>query len=54
MRSIFLIGVAAQGEFVGLDQVNVLIPRELIGAGEAEVRLTVDGQPLNVVTIRVQ
>jgi|GEM_PF-1787290 len=49
-----VIGVAEQGEFVGLDQVNVIIPRSLIGAGEVEVRLTVDGVLANVVTIAVQ
>ena len=30
--------------FVGLDQVNLLIPRALIGRGEVDVVLTVDGQ----------
>ena len=30
--------------FVGLDQVNLLIPRTLIGRGEVDVVLTVDGQ----------
>ena len=49
-----VIGVAAQGQFVGLDQVNALIPRDLIGAGEVEVRMTVDGRLANVVTITVQ
>ncbi len=31
--------------FVGLDQVNLLIPRALIGRGEVDMVLTVDGQP---------
>jgi uncharacterized protein (TIGR03437 family) len=30
--------------FVGLDQINLLIPRALIGRGEVDVVLTVDGQ----------
>jgi uncharacterized protein (TIGR03437 family) len=37
--------------FVGLDQVNLLIPRALIGRGEVDVVLTIDGQvapPLKV------
>jgi len=49
-----VIGVAEQGEFVGLDQVNVIIPRSLIGAGEVEIRLTVDGVLANVVTVAIQ
>ncbi len=43
----------AQGAFVGLDQVNVLVPASLRGRGEVEVLLTVDGQAANPVTIRV-
>jgi len=53
-QSAQVIGVAEQGEFVGLDQINVIIPRSLIGAGEVEIRLTVDGVLANVVTISVQ
>ncbi len=44
----------AQGGFVGLDQINLEVPRELIGRGEVEVELTVDGQTVNVVTINVK
>ncbi len=49
-----VIGVAPQGQFVGLDQVNILVPRSLLGAGVVEVRLTVDGVSTNVVTVRVE
>ena len=41
-----------QGEFVGLDQLNVALPRSLAGRGEVDVRLTVEGvaaNPLKVV-----
>jgi uncharacterized protein (TIGR03437 family) len=31
--------------FVGLDQINLLIPRSLVGRGEVDVIVTVDGQP---------
>jgi uncharacterized protein (TIGR03437 family) len=44
----------AQGSLTGLDQVNVLIPRSLIGRGEAAVALTVDGKVANPVTINVK
>jgi uncharacterized protein (TIGR03437 family) len=36
----------------GLDQVNVLIPRSLIGRGQVDLVLNVDGRPAN--TVRVQ
>lgn len=44
----------AQGGFVGLDQVNIEVPRALLGRGEVEVELIVDGQTTNVVTINIR
>jgi uncharacterized protein (TIGR03437 family) len=43
----------AQGGFVGLDQANVRLPRSLIGRGEVNVVLTVDGKLSNTVTIKI-
>jgi uncharacterized protein (TIGR03437 family) len=43
----------AQPDFIGLDQVNVRLSRSLIGRGEVEVVLTVDGQISNVVRIHI-
>ena len=40
-----------QGADVGLDQVNVLLPKSLSGAGAVTVQLTVDGQNANAVTL---
>ncbi len=40
-----------QGTFAGLDQVNVLLPASLAGAGQVNVSITVDGQTSNVGTI---
>lgn len=40
-----------QGEFVGLDQVSVRLPRSLIGRGEVEVTLIVDGLAVNPVKV---
>ncbi|HEV2688046.1 MAG TPA: hypothetical protein VGV35_05815, partial [Bryobacteraceae bacterium] len=40
-----------QGTYVGLDQVNVLLPKSLRGAGNVNVVLTVDGQVANTVTL---
>jgi uncharacterized protein (TIGR03437 family) len=39
--------------FAGLDQVNMIIPPELAGAGTVEIRLTVAGAVSNVVTVRI-
>ena len=44
----------AQGGFVGLDQVNVRVPRVLAGRGEVELVLTVDGQATNTVRVNLQ
>lgn len=40
-----------QGSFVGLDQVNVEIPRVLAGKGEVEVMLAVGAETANPVTV---
>jgi uncharacterized protein (TIGR03437 family) len=45
--------VGEQGA-VGLDQVNVGLPRSLAGRGEADVVLTVDGQVANTVRINIK
>jgi uncharacterized protein (TIGR03437 family) len=37
--------------FVGLDQLNVRVPRSLAGRGEVDLVLTVDGKPANVVRV---
>jgi len=42
----------AQGGFAGLDQINLLLPRNLAGRGEVDISVTVVGRTAN--TIRVQ
>ncbi|NOT62126.1 MAG: hypothetical protein HOP19_18085, partial [Acidobacteria bacterium] len=44
----------AQGEFAGLDQVNVRVPRSLIGRGEVELEVFVDGRPTNAVRVSIK
>src|SRR5262245_5964707 len=44
----------AQPEFVGLDQVNALLPRTLIGRGEVDVQLTADARMANTVRISIR
>jgi len=43
-----------QGEFVGLDQLNLRLPRSLAGRGEVDITLTVDGQTANLVRINIR
>lgn len=44
----------AQEGFIGLDQVNLRLPRSLAGRGEVAVALTVDGKSANAVTINIR
>ena len=44
----------AQPDYVGLDQINVLVPRSLIGRGEVDIALTVDGKTANTVSINIK
>jgi uncharacterized protein (TIGR03437 family) len=45
---------AAQGGLVGLDQLNVLLPRSLAGRGEVEIAVLVDDKAANIVTVNVR
>jgi uncharacterized protein (TIGR03437 family) len=45
---------AAQGQFAGLDQVNVQIPVSLRGRGQVDVRFTVSGQTTNNTVINIR
>lgn len=42
-----------QGEFVGLDQINVEVPSNLIGSGRKEITITADGAVSNVVVVNL-
>jgi uncharacterized protein (TIGR03437 family) len=41
----------AQGQYTGLDQVNIPVPRQYLGRGVVDVQLTVAGKPSNIVQI---
>ena len=43
-----------QGDFAGLDQLNVLLPRSLAGRGEVDLTLTVDGKTANTVRVSIK
>lgn len=54
-RSIPVLGTAAHSVYQGLDQVNIgPLPRTLAAAGLLNVELVFDGQPANVVTVRIR
>jgi uncharacterized protein (TIGR03437 family) len=40
--------------FVGLDQLNVRLSRSLIGRGEVDVVLTVNGRTANIVRVNIR
>jgi uncharacterized protein (TIGR03437 family) len=44
----------AQGDFFGLDQVNVRLPRVLVGRGEADIVLTIDGKAANTAKVWIK
>lgn len=46
--------VGAQNDFVGLDQINLRLPRALAGRGEVDLVITVDGKTANTVRIAVR
>jgi alpha-mannosidase len=43
-----------QGDLIGLDQVNARLPRSLIGSGEVNVLLNVNGQTANTVRVSIR
>src|SRR5262249_51929387 len=43
-----------QGVFVGLDQVNILLPSSRAGRGEVDLVLTVDGKNANTVRVDIK
>ena len=43
-----------QGTLAGIDQLNVEVPRSLIGRGEVDVNLTIDGRMANTVRVAIK
>ncbi|MBK6795687.1 MAG: hypothetical protein IPG76_02500 [Acidobacteria bacterium] len=43
-----------QNDFVGLDQINLVLSRTLAGKGECEVKITIDGMDANPVRLIVK
>ena len=54
-ESVPVLGAVPQGEFVGLDQINIgPLPGSLAGRGEVNILLTTDGKPANTVSVNVR
>ncbi|MBI1764560.1 MAG: hypothetical protein HYR56_24305 [Acidobacteria bacterium] len=45
---------AAQGGLIGVDQLNARLPRALLGRGEVEITVLVDGKAANVVRVSIK
>lgn len=43
-----------QGDFAGMDQLRMRVPRELAGRGDVDVEVWVDGQPANIVRMKIK
>ena len=44
----------AHPAFVGLDQMNIRLSRALVGRGEIEIEVMIDGQVANILHIHLQ
>ena len=44
----------AQGEYVGLDQLNVKLPRTLIGRKEVTLKLSIAGKSANALLVNIK
>ncbi len=53
-QSVPVLYAGPQGNFAGLDQVNLSLPPTLAGTGEASVYIVADGTASNMVTIKLQ
>jgi uncharacterized protein (TIGR03437 family) len=49
-----LLFVRSQGGFVGLNQLNLLVPRSLAGRGEVEVVVTINGKAANTLKLSLR
>lgn len=46
--------VGSQGDFAGLDQINLRIPHSLAGRGEVEVEVEAEGKSANKVKVNIK
>ncbi|SPE27881.1 exported hypothetical protein [Candidatus Sulfopaludibacter sp. SbA3] len=53
-QSVPVLYSGAQGQYQGLDQINITLPASLAGTGEASVYIVADGKTSNMTTINIQ
>ena len=53
-QDIEILYAGAQGGYVGLDQLNLKLPRTLAGKGEVDLQLHIEGRPANTVRINLK
>jgi hypothetical protein len=53
-KAVQVLYAGPQGQYPGNDQVNVLLPRDLAGAGMVPIELTVDGRSANAVLLTIK
>jgi len=53
-QSVPVLFAGAQGQYQGLDQINISLPASLAATGEASVYVLADGKASNMVTIKIQ
>ncbi len=53
-QDIEILYAGTQGGYVGLDQLNLKLPRTLAGKGEVDLKLYVEGKPANTVRINLK
>ena len=53
--SVPVLYAAAQGQYPGLDQINIgPLPQSLVGFGAVDLAVTIDGVPANTVRIAIR
>jgi uncharacterized protein (TIGR03437 family) len=53
-QTVPMLYAGAQGQFAGLDQINISLPKSLAGTGTASVYLVADGKMSNVVSLNIK
>ncbi|MBK8315917.1 MAG: hypothetical protein IPL01_18705 [Acidobacteria bacterium] len=53
-QSAEILYLGAQGDFTGLDQLNIRLDRNLRGRGDINIKCMVDGSASNSVSIRIK
>lgn len=53
-QSVPVLYAGAQGQYAGLNQINISLPSSLVGTREASAYVVADGKASNMTTINIQ